>query len=238
MFRQLLAAGAAVIGLAAVPAGAAVVQVDPPVTGSFVATPPPSGTGTYGVELRQGDSGGRRTWEIGVGQQTSNTGTFNSANYNWGAADGSTLHDFTLVWSATGLSITVGGTTVTDAGIGKAAPLLPTSDTLHIFGKNLAGIYLAEIDGTVFNTQLKTLSDPSTSYYFWSPDNWGGNGFTASGKVQISTNLPGGSSSEVFFKLGDYTSAVPEPATWAMLILGFGAVGAVARRRRVASVSA
>ncbi len=28
------------------------------------------------------------------------------------------------------------------------------------------------------------------------------------------------------------TAAVPEPATWAMLIAGFGAVGLVARRRR------
>ncbi|MBU1375577.1 MAG: PEPxxWA-CTERM sorting domain-containing protein [Alphaproteobacteria bacterium] len=28
-------------------------------------------------------------------------------------------------------------------------------------------------------------------------------------------------------------AAVPEPATWAMLILGFGAVGATARRRRM-----
>ena len=26
--------------------------------------------------------------------------------------------------------------------------------------------------------------------------------------------------------------AVPEPATWAMMILGFGALGSVARRRR------
>jgi hypothetical protein len=26
--------------------------------------------------------------------------------------------------------------------------------------------------------------------------------------------------------------AIPEPTTWAMMILGFGAVGAVARRRR------
>jgi len=32
----------------------------------------------------------------------------------------------------------------------------------------------------------------------------------------------------------DFRAAVPEPATWAMMILGFGAVGAVIRRRRAA----
>lgn len=33
-------------------------------------------------------------------------------------------------------------------------------------------------------------------------------------------------------------SAVPEPATWAMMITGFGLVGAMLRRRRVATVNA
>ena len=37
---------------------------------------------------------------------------------------------------------------------------------------------------------------------------------------------------------GAAAPAVPEPATWAMLIAGFGLVGASARRRRQASVSA
>ena len=32
--------------------------------------------------------------------------------------------------------------------------------------------------------------------------------------------------------------AVPEPATWEMLIAGFGLVGAAARRRRAGSVPA
>lgn len=32
-------------------------------------------------------------------------------------------------------------------------------------------------------------------------------------------------------------SAVPEPATWAMLLLGFGAVGVIARRRRTVAYS-
>jgi hypothetical protein len=33
------------------------------------------------------------------------------------------------------------------------------------------------------------------------------------------------------------TSAVPEPATWAMMIIGFGAVGSVVRRRRQATTA-
>jgi len=32
-------------------------------------------------------------------------------------------------------------------------------------------------------------------------------------------------------------SVVPEPASWAMLIAGFGLVGAVARRRRAATAA-
>ncbi|WP_353200748.1 PEPxxWA-CTERM sorting domain-containing protein [Sandarakinorhabdus sp.] len=45
-------------------------------------------------------------------------------------------------------------------------------------------------------------------------------------------NLPGGA----FYRLSG--TAVPEPASWAMLIAGFGLVGATARRRRISGVSA
>ncbi|WP_337185335.1 PEPxxWA-CTERM sorting domain-containing protein [Phenylobacterium sp.] len=37
---------------------------------------------------------------------------------------------------------------------------------------------------------------------------------------------------ELVFAEGSPTAAVPEPAAWAMMILGFGAAGAVIRRRR------
>ena len=43
--------------------------------------------------------------------------------------------------------------------------------------------------------------------------------------------------SEVQFQ-GSTAGAVPEPATWAMLLAGFGLVGAVRRRQRLAQVSA
>lgn len=38
------------------------------------------------------------------------------------------------------------------------------------------------------------------------------------------------------FSFNDVTGAVPEPATWAMMILGFGLVGATLRRRRGAQI--
>ncbi|MBU3078057.1 PEPxxWA-CTERM sorting domain-containing protein [Sphingomonas sp. XMGL2] len=36
-------------------------------------------------------------------------------------------------------------------------------------------------------------------------------------------------------RFDDGTPAVPEPATWAMLVLGFGVIGVTARRRRAGS---
>jgi hypothetical protein len=41
----------------------------------------------------------------------------------------------------------------------------------------------------------------------------------------------------IAFDAMGYDAAVPEPATWAMLIAGFGFVGAAARRRRNVAVT-
>jgi type VI secretion system secreted protein VgrG len=53
----------------------------------------------------------------------------------------------------------------------------------------------------------------------------------------ISNNCSGGGdlgSGRGDFGSGGFAGAVPEPASWAMLIVGFGAVGTTLRRRRVA----
>jgi len=50
--------------------------------------------------------------------------------------------------------------------------------------------------------------------------------------------LQGISHVTVFGTSGGGGNAVPEPATWAMMILGFGAVGSVIRRRRTAAFTA
>ena len=69
----------------------------------------------------------------------------------------------------------------------------------------------------------------------------GGDGFADFGNTSYVTfNLPSGvfinSASGVFLN-NQISSAVPEPATWAMMIVGFGLVGGVMRRRHSISPS-
>jgi hypothetical protein len=70
---------------------------------------------------------------------------------------------------------------------------------------------------------------------------WGGIGFDPNVNDTYQVNLTytdanqGVHSLDVFAKLG--TGAVPEPATWAMMMLGLGMVGGAMRRRRRMAVS-
>lgn len=66
---------------------------------------------------------------------------------------------------------------------------------------------------------------------------------TASFSKQLDVNIDPGGSLELNALVNvsglafSYTGVVPEPATWAMLITGFGAVGVAARRRRAVVLS-
>jgi hypothetical protein len=81
----------------------------------------------------------------------------------------------------------------------------------------LAGNYLLELQNAV------TVQGGSG---FWD-ENGGPSGALANG---INFDFP----SESFDILGTVDSGVPEPATWALMIGGFGLAGAVLRRRRTA----
>ncbi len=61
-----------------------------------------------------------------------------------------------------------------------------------------------------------------------------GEGSTARPFVMGGEDFNGRSDFTVTYTYTPTVSSVPEPATWAMLIVGFGAVGAVARRRHPA----
>lgn len=66
-----------------------------------------------------------------------------------------------------------------------------------------------------------------------SPQNNGLFRFTGTdGKAISSLTFTSGQNSFEFDDLAVQAGAVPEPATWAMLVLGFGLVGSAARRRR------
>jgi hypothetical protein len=70
---------------------------------------------------------------------------------------------------------------------------------------------------------------------------WAGIGFDPNVNDTYQVNLTytdanqGVHSLDVFAKLG--TGAVPEPATWAMMMLGLGMIGGAMRRRRCMAVS-
>ena len=72
--------------------------------------------------------------------------------------------------------------------------------------------------------------------------NWAGIGYdsNADGLYQVNLNvsgLSGGTRSfDVYAQIGQGVGAVPEPATWAFMIFGFGAIGGAMRRQRKANV--
>lgn len=117
-------------------------------------------------------------------------------------------------------------------------------DTLSIFGVNANNNSLTLIGfGGPIRTNLSgVLTNTST----------GGNGGTNAITIAptdlfssfiFTTALPGNNGATGFvggqgFRIDSVTGFVPEPGTWAMLVLGFGLVGATARRRRPHSVVA
>jgi hypothetical protein len=203
-----------------------------------------SGAGVYGVELVGGRAGAQGK-EIFVGKNTGIPGAANSLQHEitWGTD----LRPFTLTWTPTGVAITISGTTYLSPASPDNVPLTANGNTLKIFVKGNATLNITEIDGTPIANILEANGSPfvgtmggplntgvnsSNEKHFYSSDNWGGNGFTVNGTLTVLDG--GGSGRGIYFKHGNYVppAAIPEPASWALLIAGFGLVGTALRRRR------
>jgi hypothetical protein len=97
----------------------------------------------------------------------------------------------------------------------------PGSSWQGVYGQNWAlgaGTYWAAFSSTGFNSMLNTAPNPLSDYAFTNAGSW--------------YSYP---ALNVGIRIADATTAaVPEPATWAMLLFGFAGIGTVMRRRRTA----
>ena len=83
-----------------------------------------------------------------------------------------------------------------------------------LFGQTIIGAHFGNVDGPAGNVSV-----------FWLFD------FGTEGADFITLDSTGGFSNAVLYTTGG-TPPVPEPATWAMMLLGFGAAGTAIRRSR------
>lgn len=205
-----------------------------------------SSAGVYGVELRRGNNASNGDWEVGVGQATSNVGSgnFNQGQWRWAAdatAGGGITVPFTLSWTPvattanpTGLIFTLGSgaSRLTVASPGGANSAFLIGDTIKIYARRDTSITITDVDGNPFDAVASGLGGGTpTDLFFYSSNNWGGDGLTVTGTVRLAGNN-GSSGNGVLINSGNFTPDVPEPASWALLTIGFGLTGAGLRRRR------
>ena len=106
-----------------------------------------------------------------------------------------------------------------------------TAATINVYdGLNGTGNILASLNLTAQGFNNCT-GDPNGSFCNWTPIG------VSFGGTAYSINFGGtanqtGFDNITFGSATPGTGAVPEPSTWAMMLLGFGAVGAAMRRRR------
>lgn len=175
--------------------------------------------GAYGFEGRGGDSGGPRTWELGVGTQTSVLGSFNQANFAWGG-----LTPFEMSWVPGSLvSVKVGSTSLfyaSDWLVGNA---------LRVIAKRDAFLTITEVDGQSLVGGVGSAGGSLTELLYITGDSLL-DGWTLKGQIQIAGG--GNSLNEVLITSGNFTPAepVPEPYSAVALLLAAGSAFGLTRR--------
>jgi hypothetical protein len=214
MRYSLTAALAAVAVAASSPAMADIVQVDPStIQGTLVHND--------GAEVTSAEPVAQLGINSGVGVHFTGTTA--------GDPDLLRLQNGQGQAEITGAEITSGGTPNDTYAINSLNIFLDNHDLYDFIELSLFGT------GTV---NFTLTDDAGTNFFFSGLLGTGENkfGFEAINGQSISNllfNVTGGSVTNVRqVRIGQNAAAVPEPATWAMMLLGFGAVGYSTRRRR------
>lgn len=134
---------------------------------------------------------------------------------------------------------TVGSTYVVDFEWAAAQQLNFNGDTFEAWQASiLASDATVEAAVTVANFQTETVINPNHGFQPWRRESFR---FTATEATHLlrfwAVGGPGGVPPFALLD-GVSISAVPEPATWALLVAGFGFVGVAARRRQANAVAA
>ncbi len=124
----------------------------------------------------------------------------------------------------TAFSVTVSGQTYSLADVG------PLTDYIHFAYDTAANVFVVDpsscgFAGCGFQSSLSAINNSGTFGFFF-------NG--APGGYQEYSTAVGGTFDTI--KIG--AGGVPEPATWALMLGGFGLIGATLRRRRESLVAA
>ncbi len=219
MFRQLLSAACAAAVLAA--AGPALAVTD--AAGDLLA----SYTGPQGSDL---DILSATAVYDGTAFHLSATlagapGTTANSLYVWGVNRGGGTPRLSFGTPSLAPSVLFDAVAVMfPDGLGRVA-ILPAMGPPAI--TNLAG--LVTIDGNTISGSFAASLFPSNGF---APEDYT---FTLWSRARVNPLFDGTNAEIADFApdVGGFQASVPEPGTWAVMLLGFAAVGAAARRRRV-----
>lgn len=162
-----------------------------------------------------------RPFTLGYAFTLSDATTVNALGY-W--AGGNLTSHRVAIWDMSGAMLTSGTVTAADTLLGNyrydsIAPLLLGAGSYVIGGEFFSGSFPTDLSGVA-----------NAATYGWTEDRYAGAGFT------FPTSTSAGGYGQQGIAMVNFSiaqdSAVPEPATWAMMLIGFGGVGVSLRRRK------